>query len=84
MAMFYGFSHEEMTKMPEHVFQEYWLAITQIEAQEMLKAMDVQDWPNTKAHKREDKRRKLYDEAYPMREVGKVLTLSELENKLKG
>lgn len=81
--MFFGFSHREMMEMPEKTFNEYWMAITQIEAQETLKSMEVSDWPHLDKQPRRIKSKKLYKLAYPEQE-GKYMTLSELESKLKG
>lgn len=39
--------------------------ITVIEAQEMLKQLTVQDWPNQKPRSRERLHKQLYKKAYP-------------------
>lgn len=42
-----------------------WLAITQIEAQDMLNKMFLADWPNLKASERKKKHKEIYTLAFP-------------------
>jgi hypothetical protein len=42
-----------------------WLAMTTIDAQDLLNRMFISDWPNTKANQRKKKHRELYSLAFP-------------------
>jgi hypothetical protein len=42
-----------------------WLAMTRIDAQDLLNKMFVSDWPNTKKDARKKKHRELYGLAFP-------------------
>ena len=53
----------------------FWDLITRIEAQEMLKALTIQDWSHMKKDKRSSLHRKLHKQAFP--EDHKAITLEE-------
>jgi hypothetical protein len=65
MCRFYGMSVDEARNMPVEIADQFWLAITQIEAQEMLIAMKVSDFPHLKKQSRESLGREIHKQAYP-------------------
>jgi hypothetical protein len=54
-----------------------WLAITQIEAQEILGKLTIADWPNMKQEKRSEKHAELKKLAYPVSNK-KPITVKDL------
>lgn len=65
MAFFYGWTNEQLQQLDVDEFNDYWHAITIIEAQEQLKRLSVADWPNLKKQSREKQHRQLHKDAYP-------------------
>jgi hypothetical protein len=59
-----------------------WLAITQIEAQQILAKLVVADWPNLKKDERSKKHRELHRLAYPSLEKKKSITPQDLQRIL--
>lgn len=59
VARFYGFSPSEIEKMPILTFSEYFQCIGKLEAQEMMMAYKIQDWPNMKDKARSNEWSKL-------------------------
>lgn len=51
--------------MPADIFNEFWEAITVIEARQMLTQMTVADYPNLKKPDREKLHRQIYELAHP-------------------
>jgi hypothetical protein len=60
--------------------QEYWLAITAIEAQEALVQMQVADYPHAKPEQRKRVYRKMHKLAYPRFEDSKSENLGSIED----
>ena len=56
MARFYSWKDTDIESLPASVFQDYWLAITPIEAQEALLGIQVATYPDM----RKEDRRKTY------------------------
>ena len=55
MLRFYnGLSPEQLDEMSVIEFDQYWLAITKIEAQEMLLSLTISDYPNLKPTRRRE------------------------------
>lgn len=54
-----------MRQLPVSDAHDYWLAITQIEAQDILIKLRISDWPNMKSSERRKWHRELYKMAYP-------------------
>lgn len=65
MCFFYGWTDKYLKGLDIDTFEDYWLAITCIEAQEMLKAFDVSAWPTMKKSQREKLHKALFKKAYP-------------------
>ena len=62
-------------------FNEYWGAITMIEAQAMLTDLTIQDYPHLKKHKRNQIHRKLSSLAYPEKKR-ELMTTKEIADYL--
>lgn len=77
MCFFYGWTHDQLMSLSIDELNNYWQAITSIEAQELLKKLTVVDWPNMKKSQREKLHRQLYGDAYPatFKETRKVSNL---------
>lgn len=77
-------------QMPSYIFEQMWLAITKIEAQEILKAMSTSETPYLKesaASKRYHEMRKLAEgttkkntESLSNADVARILGLGELKD----
>lgn len=65
MSFFYGWTNDQIEDLPIDLFENYWSAITVIEAQEMLKNLTIQDWTKMKNSSREKLHRQLHRDAYP-------------------
>lgn len=61
----------------------YWLAITQIEAQELLLGIRVASFPQTKEEHRNRLHREWTRAAYPNTDSGPELTTEQLASRLK-
>lgn len=59
-----------------------WLAITQIEAQDMLNKMFLADWPNLKKPDRKKKHKELYALAFPKEMQKKSFVSAEMVQKM--
>lgn len=86
MANFYGFSHQQLMEMQADTFHQYWLAITAIEAQDMLKQMQIADYPHLKKEDRKKVYNSIHKQAYPVKpsKEGKMLTSEDIANFLNG
>ncbi len=65
ISYFYSMSPIDVLKLPNEGVDKLWECITMIEAQEQLKAFQVQDWPNMKKQTRAKTHRDLFKKAYP-------------------
>lgn len=65
ISYFYKISPVELLRLPNLAVRKLWEGITMIEAQEQLKAFQVQDWPNMKKQTRAKTHRDLFKKAYP-------------------
>lgn len=65
MCYFYGWTHDQLMDLSIDLFDEYWQAITVIEAQEQLKLLSAQDWTKLKQGTREKQHKQLHRDAYP-------------------
>jgi len=83
LASFYGWRHEEILQLDYEVAQGYWLAITAIEAQEILINMRLADWPNMKGPARQKWHRDVHRMAYPSSH-SKAITPEELAKRIGG
>lgn len=52
MSRFYNLDSGQLDSMPVDEFEIYWQQITKIEAQEMLLALTIADYPNLKGNQR--------------------------------
>ena len=74
LARFYGFSHEEISEMPQKSVMDYWRAVNVLEARELLTQLRVICHPH---HKRPEQKKfsdHLFKNAYP--EFREVKTIS--------
>lgn len=55
----------DVLKMPANMFNEFWEAITVIEAQTMLTGMTVADYPHIRKQDRTNVHRRIYEMAHP-------------------
>lgn len=83
LAWFYGWSPLEVAELDGSEAEEYYLAITQIEAQQTLLALNVQDWPNMKPDKRQKWHRAIHKLAYPATHK-KQVTTADLARLISG
>lgn len=65
LAFFYGFSFSEIETMPIVDANMFYRAITVIEAQEMMKQVQVSSFPKMKKESQEKLHRALHKQAYP-------------------
>ena len=82
MLRFYnGLSPEQLDEMPVTEFNQYWLAITKIEAQEMLLNLTISDYPQLKPARR----REIFDnlKRHSSNEEPKLLTNADIAEALK-
>lgn len=71
--------------MTNQDFEQFWQAITVIEAQEMLIGIKVADFPHYKKPQREKLSRELHKQAYPREyENRKSITAKELGALING
>ena len=70
--------------MTSLMVETLWLAITQIEAQEILSKLSVADWPNMKKEARAKRHRDLFKMAYPEKNSKKAITPNDLARILGG
>ena len=69
MLRFYnGVTPESLDEMSVIEFDQYWLAITKIEAQEMLMELNVVDYPHLKPNRRKE----IYNKLKRVQGNGKV------------
>jgi hypothetical protein len=68
LCYFYGWTPQIVEGFDTDEVEKYWQLITRIEAQEMLKQLTIQDWPNLKKDKRSSLHRKLHRDAYPVQQ----------------
>lgn len=85
MCRFYsGLDPEKCFRMPIEFFNQMWLAITVIEAQEAIQARNVAGWPYVSKADREKIHKDLFKEAYPSSMEGdKPVDLKSLYEKLR-
>ena len=81
MARFYGISPIEAGRMPIDEFEDYYQAITILEARETLKDLRVSDWPHQSKDDRKQFHRELHKMAFPDVK-SKPMTLDELRGIL--
>lgn len=66
-------------------FNDYWIAIEVLEAQEALVSMGMHDWPSLKRNDRAERHRKLHASAYPRAwEQKKEVSGAEMSTIIKG
>lgn len=82
MAYFYGWTHEYILGLPVDVVNSYWLAITQIEAQEILIKMRLADYPQIKQTGRTSWHREMHRLAYPKTHSGQAKTIEDIAKYL--
>jgi len=71
--------------MPVNVFDEYYMAITTLEAQEMLVEMRLSDYPNMKKNDRSKLHRQMFKLAYPKTETASSQDVAAwIKGKLNG
>ena len=73
--------------MRADVFHQYWLAITVVEAQDMLKQMQISDYPHLKKEDRKRVYSSIQKQAYPIieeRAEEKLLTSEDIASFLQG
>lgn len=69
--------------MDADVVEAYWKAIDVIEAQEMLKALQVSDYPYLKKEGRKRLYKSMHNKAYPNENVNaKILTTEQVDKFL--
>tara|TARA_B100000809_G_scaffold202015_1_gene202709 strand:+ start:360 stop:623 length:264 start_codon:yes stop_codon:yes gene_type:complete len=82
MLRFYnGFSPEQLDEMSVIEFDQYWLAITKIEAQEMLLNLTISDYPQLKPVRRREIFNNL--KKHSSNENAKLLTNDDIAEALK-
>jgi hypothetical protein len=66
-------------------FNDYWISIAVLEAQEALVCMGMHDWPSLKRNDRSDRHRKLHATAYPRAwEQSKEVSGDQMASIIKG
>lgn len=86
VARTYGWTDKEISSMPAKVFNQYWIAITPIEADEMIRGMKVAVYPHLKA----SNAKKLFNEVkrqvkqYINFSDGKLSNYEDALSKVKG
>ena len=65
MCRFYGLKPSEIASLEVDDYQDLWLAISQIEAQEILVNLGIVTYPHMRKEDREEYHRKHYKIAYP-------------------
>lgn len=84
MARFYGWTDKYIRSLDWMVGEDYWHAITMIEAQEALIQMRIADYPHLKKRDREKMHRSMHDVAYPRnRDSVKRITTDELAKRVR-
>ena len=68
--------------MTSECFEEYWQAITKLEAQKMLSDFTVADYPHLKNNQRQDIYKKINNLAYFDRDK-KYITFEELDQLMR-
>jgi hypothetical protein len=85
MSHFYGWTYEHLKSLDVDTFEQYWLAITTIEAQNILNLIDVEVFRHLKTSDRDKLHRSLTEKAYPDSFAEPVqLTNAGLANLLRG
>jgi hypothetical protein len=82
VAKFYGWNDSEINNLSYPVFMQYYEAITVIEAQECLVAMNIQDYPRMKKEGRKKFYRSVRKAAYP-ESLKKPMEFEEFFEKVK-
>lgn len=82
MCSFYGMKPDEVMEMDADEANMLLKGIAVIEAQDMLRAMKVADFPNMQQSDRQSLHREIYSRAYPAIER-KPITLDKLNEVLK-
>lgn len=84
---FYGLGIDEFNSLPIDDFMDLYKSITVIEAQEMLKCLQVSDYPNMDKENRKELFDSLKQSAYPEELKGKSqgqgITTKELFSRMK-
>lgn len=70
-------------EMDHATLEQYWRAITVIEAQDALIALKVADFPYQNRNDRQRTHRQFHKLAYPRSASGDVLSTKELSERLK-
>ena len=85
MCRFYGWTLAEVLALDIDTFEQMWLAVTTLEAREMLNQMTANDWPKMKESARKKLHSELSKEAYPASlKPTKVISNAELARVLGG
>lgn len=84
MCYFYGFRPCEVEALEMNEFNYLWESISMIEAQEQLKAFEVNEWHVLSNDQRKTKHRKLFNVAYPNLEKKNNITFDDLARLLAG
>lgn len=63
--------------------EDYWQAVTILQAQEALIQMKIADYPNMKKADRQKLHKELHKKAYPKNGDGKKLTTEELYKRVR-
>ena len=79
MARFYGWNLADLETLPFEEFNQFWLAITMIEAQEALVKMTLTDYPNMKDRDRKKLHKEMHSKAY-FKEEERVVKVEDLQN----
>lgn len=79
MSRFYGWNLEYIEALEYEKFNQCWLAITMIEAQETLINLTLADYPNMKDKDRKRLHRDMHKKAYFQRE-DKAVKVEDLQN----
>jgi len=80
IARFYGWSHDEVNRLSIRVFNQYYKAITHLEAEELLNECMVGDYPHLKKKERSKIHGKLNSMVY--QEDVPVMTMDQFARKL--
>lgn len=79
MARFYGWNLADIEALDYEDFNQYWLAITMIEAQEALVTMTLSDYPNMKDKDRKKLHKDMHSKAY-FKQEERVVKVEDLQN----
>lgn len=81
----YGFSYGEIETMPACDANIYYRAITVIEAQEMLKQLQIVSYPKTSKEAQQKLHRSLHRQAYPEQyNADKAVSAEQMASILSG